>query len=103
MKEILDQIADIDAKAYETEQKNNAALVGERRKLESTIERYRIQTLKEAEKKADVVYSKIIKAAREENRQQHEKNKKLAGRISSRYERLENDVLEEVLAKLLGG
>lgn len=103
MKEIIDQIVDIDAKAYKTEQKNRAALAGERKRLENSMERYRAQVLKEAEKKADAIYNKVIRAANEECRALQEKNKKLAGRIGKRYEEMESDILKEVLAKLLGG
>jgi len=103
LKEIIDQIVEIDAKAYQTEQKNRAALAGERKKLESSMEKYRIQVLKEAEKKADTIYNKITKAANEECRALQEKNKKLVCRIGKRYEEMESDVLKEVLAKLLEG
>lgn len=103
MKEIIDQIVSIDDKAYRSEQNSKAALASERKKLENEMERYRAQVLKEAEKKADTIYNKIINEANEEYRLQQKKNRKLTDRISARYEELEDGVLEQVLSKLLGG
>jgi len=103
LKEIIDRIVSIDASAYETEQRNKDALAGERKKLENDMERYRTEVLTEAKKKADVIYSEIKNEADEECRLLQEKNKRLADRISARYEELEDAVLGQVLSKLLGG
>lgn len=100
VKEIIDQISQIDAIAFENEQKNKAALSAEKQKYENEIQRYRQERLNAANLEAKAAYEEIIGNAKTEYQVQEEKIKQLSRQLENNYLKAEKSLLEVVFRKL---
>lgn len=100
VKEIIDQISQIDALAFENEQKNKAVLSEEKQKYENEIRRYREERLKAANSEAAAAYEEITGAAKAEYQVQEDKIRKLSSQLEYNYINAEKRLLEEVFNKL---
>lgn len=100
MKEIIEEISQIDAVAYENEQKNKLILSKEKQRFESIMKNYRDQTLDTANKEAKNIYRQIVSKAQIEQQMQEERIKELSSQIKSNYIKVEKDIIKEVLEKL---
>lgn len=100
MKNVIDQIAKIDAVAFEKEQKNRTILNHQRRIFKNEIERYRSQKLKEANKAANEVYNSIMDKARTDYRQLESEMKKNTAQLENRYYKVNKEVIDKIFTKI---
>lgn len=100
MKNVIDQIAKIDAVAFENEQKNRTILNHQKRIFENEIKRYRSQKLKEANKAANEVYNSIMDNARTDYQQLEADMKKNTAQLENRYNEVNEDVIDKIFTKI---
>lgn len=100
MKNVIDQIAKIDAVAFENEQKNRTILNHQKRIFENEIKRYRIHKLKEANKAANEVYNSIMDKARTDYQQLEAEMKRKTEQLENRYYKVNEDVIDKIFSKI---
>ncbi len=100
MKYVIEEIARLDAQAFENEQKNKAALFQQRQKYENEMKKYREHKIKEANESAKASYDIIIGQAQSEYREKEAEMKQNAEHLEEHYLEVEQEVLDTVFAKL---
>lgn len=100
MKNVIDQIVQIDTVAYKNEQKNKTILGHQKNIFDNEIKRYRIQKLKEANDKANSIYNEIMKKARTEYSRQEQEMQMKSERMIKRYQQIERDVIENIFNRI---
>ncbi len=100
MKYVIEEIARLDAQAFENEQKNKSALFQQRQKYENEMEKYRERKIKEASESAKASYDSIIDQAQGEYREKEAEMKQKAELLERRYLEVEQEVLDIVFARL---
>lgn len=105
MKDILEQVIQIDSDAFEEKKKNEEILTNKKQEYEKKIEEYRIQILNDASCDAKKIYSEIIDKEKKEVMRQEEQIKRMSDRIEKKYKRVETEVIEKIFNKLfvMGG
>lgn len=100
MKQIIDQIMQIDTAAYKNEQKNKTILGHQKNIFDNEIRRYRDQKLKEANDKANSIYNEIMKKARTEYNRQEQEMETKSEKMVKRYQQVESDVIEKIFNRI---
>lgn len=100
MKNVIDQIVQIDTVAYKNEQKNKTILGHQKNIFDNEIKRYRVQKLKEANDKANSIYNEIMKKARTEYSRQEQEMQMKSERMIKRYQQIERDVIENIFNRI---
>lgn len=100
MKNIIDQIIQIDTAAYKNEQKNKTIVGHQKNIFENEIRRYRTQKLKEADEKANGVYNEIMRKARTEYHRQEQEMAEKSEKMIKRYQQVERDVIENIFSRI---
>jgi NAD dependent epimerase/dehydratase family enzyme len=100
VKYVIEEIARLDAQAFENEQKNKSALFQQRQKYENEMKKYREHKIKEAEESAKTAYDRVIDKAQSEYREKEAEMKQKAELLEKRYLKAEKAVLDSVFDKL---
>lgn len=100
MKYVIEEIAQLDAKTFENEQKNKSALFLQRQKYENEMKKYREHKIKEAEEIAKASYDSVIDNAQSEYREKEAEMKHQAELLEKRYLKVEKAVLDTIFDKL---
>ena len=100
MKEVIEEIARLDAQAFENELKNKSTLFRQRQKYENGMEKYREYKIKEANESAKASYDRAIDKARSEYLEKEAEMKQKAELLEKRYLEVEREVLDTVFEKL---
>lgn len=100
MRDIIEQIIQIDAVAFENEQKNQLIIAREKQKYENEINKYRDYKLKTAEERANDIYNQIKSSAQNEYKEKEDEMKKNIMLMDSKFLKVEKDVIKNILEKL---
>ena len=100
MKHVIEEIARLDAQAFENEQKNKSTLIQQSQKYENEIKKYRENKIKEANEKAKASYDCIVEKAQSEYRQKEAEMKQESELLEQRYIKAESKILDIVFEKL---
>lgn len=100
MKNVIENIAMIDAAALKNEQQNKAILVREKQRYEIEINKYREQKLKAAESSAKSIYSQITGKAQSEYQEKEAQLKKKSWQLKNNYMKVEDKIINDFFDKL---
>ncbi|WP_313346211.1 hypothetical protein [Sedimentibacter sp.] len=100
MKEIIDQIIEIDSLAFENKTKNEQLLLEKKQEYEKTIQDYRIKKLDYAKNKAQQLAEETEKLINENELTQESKILKISEEIEKLYKKSEEDLVEKIFNKL---
>lgn len=100
MKNVIEEIARLDAQAFENERKNRSAIFQQRQKYENEIKRYRENKIKEANEKAKAAYDEVIEKAQREYREKEAEMEQRSELLEKQYLKVESKVLDTVFQKL---
>lgn len=100
MKEVIEEIARLDAQAFENEQKNKSAIFLQKQKYENEMKKYRSNKLEEANESAKASYDRVIEKARSEFLEKEAEMKQKAELLEKRYLEVEKEVVDIVFEKL---
>lgn len=96
MQEVIEQIMEIDSKAYEDKSKSEHKLEERRQHYEAQMKAYEEEKIGEAEKQADLLYQKMIEVGQESSKVEEERAKQLALQIENKYLQVEAQLLTEL-------
>lgn len=100
MKDIIDEIIEIDSLAFENKTKNEQFLSKKKQEYENTIEDYRIEKLDDAKRKAQLLTEETEKFIQENELSQKTKIHKISNEIEKLYHESEKDLIEKIFNKL---
>lgn len=100
VKNVIEEIARLDAQAFENERKNRSAIFQQRQKYENEIKRYRENKIKEANEKAKAAYDEVIEKAQREYREKEAEMEQRSELLEKQYLKVESKVLDTVFQKL---
>jgi len=100
LKEIIDQIIEIDSLAFENKTKNEQLLLEKKQEYEKTIQDYRIKKLDYAKNKAQQLAEETEKLINENELTQESKILKISEEIEKLYKKSEEDLVEKIFNKL---
>ncbi|HCX63394.1 hypothetical protein [Sedimentibacter sp.] len=100
MKEIIDQIIEIDSLAFDNKTKNEQLLLKKKQEYEKTIQDYRIEKLNDAKNKAQQLAEETESFIHENELAQESKILKISEEIERLYKKSEKDLVEKIFNKL---
>ncbi|MGL4735947.1 MAG: hypothetical protein ACRCW2_00700 [Cellulosilyticaceae bacterium] len=100
MQEVIEQIMQIDSKAYENKTKNVEKLEEKRKQYEAQMKAYESEKIGEAQRQADLLYQKMVEVGKESSRVEEEKSKQVALQIENKYLQIEATLLAEIFETL---
>lgn len=100
MKEIIDQIIEIDTMAFENKTKYEQALLNKRQEYENMISSYRNEKLSAAKQKAQGIAEETDSYIMENEKSQREQVLKISAQINSIYTKAERDLTQKIFNKL---
>ncbi|NYB76034.1 hypothetical protein HZF24_17950 [Sedimentibacter hydroxybenzoicus DSM 7310] len=100
MKEIIDQIIEIDSLAFDNKTKNEQLLLKKKQEYEKTIQDYRIEKLNDAKNKAQQLAEETENFIHENELAQESKILKISEEIEKLYKKSEKDLVEKIFNKL---
>ncbi|HEX2946892.1 MAG TPA: hypothetical protein VHT96_13140 [Clostridia bacterium] len=100
MKYVIEEIARLDAQAFENEQKNKSALFQQKQAYENEMKKYRENKTESANADAKASYDQIIDKAQSEYRDKEAEIKQKAEQLEQQYQKIENEVIDTVFNKL---
>lgn len=100
LKEIIDQIIEIDSLAFENKTKNEHYLSKRKQEYEKVIQNYRVEKLDTAKQKAQQLIEETEKSIQENELAQKSKILKISEEIEKLYRNSENDLIEKIFNKL---
>lgn len=100
MKNVIEEIAQLDGQAFENEQKNKSALFQQRQKYENEMKKYRELKINKANESAKASYDRAIEEAQSEYREKEAEIKQKAELLEKQYIKAEKAVLDTVFDKL---
>lgn len=100
MQEVIEQIMQIDCKAYENKTKNVEKLEERRKQYEAQMKAYEAEKVGEAQRQADLLYQKMVEVGKESSRVEEEKSKQVALQIENKYLQIEAILLTEIFEAL---
>ncbi|WP_312698795.1 hypothetical protein [Sedimentibacter sp.] len=100
MKEIIDQIIEIDSLAFDNKTKNEQLLLKTKQEYEKTIQDYRIEKLNDAKNKAQQLAEETEKFISDNESAQESKILKISEEIERLYKKSEEDLIEKIFNKL---
>lgn len=100
MKEIIDQIIEIDSLAFDNKTKNEQLLLKKKQEYEKTIQDYRIEKLNDVKNKAQQLAEETESFIHENELAQESKILKISEEIERLYKKSEKDLVEKIFNKL---
>lgn len=100
MKEIIDQIIEIDALAFENKTKNEQVLLNKKQEFENMISSYRDEKLSAARNKAQAIVEAADAFIMENEKSQLEQVQKTSAQIEKIYLKAEKDLTQKIFNKL---
>lgn len=100
MKEIIDQIIEIDSLAFENKTKNEQALLKKKQEYESVISSYRDEKLSAAKDKAQLIAEETDAYIMENEKSQQEQIQKISAQINKDYLKAEKELIRKIFNKL---
>jgi len=100
LKEIIDQIIEIDSLAFDNKTKNEQLLLKTKQEYEKTIQDYRIEKLNDAKNKAQQLAEETEKFISDNESAQESKILKISEEIERLYKKSEEDLIEKIFNKL---
>lgn len=100
MKDIIDQIVQIDSVAYENKKKNEEMLNRKKQEYEELMKRYRDEKLAEAGKQSELIYKEYEEKEKREADNQETLLKKVSVRFENQFKKIEGKVLKDVMESL---
>ncbi|MGE5613683.1 MAG: hypothetical protein ACM3XR_04695 [Bacillota bacterium] len=100
MKNVIEQIAAIDAVAFENERKNEEILNNKRKQYENVLRKYREQKLKRARSEADSLYEQIIAKTREELQAKEAELKNKTEQLEKNFKKMEKQIIKSIFDML---
>lgn len=100
MKEIIDQIIEIDSLAFENKTKNEQLLLEKKQEYEKMIQDYRIEKLSYAKEKSQQLAEETEKFIQDNELAQKSKILKISEEIEKLYKKSEEDLVEKIFNKL---
>lgn len=100
MKEIIDQIIEIDSLAFDNKTKNEQLLLKKKQEYEKTIQDYRIEKLNDAKNKAQQLAEETERFISDNELAQESKILKISEEIERLYKKSEEDLIEKIFNKL---
>lgn len=99
MQQVIEQIMQIDEKAFANRSKSEEKIEERRKVYQSQMKAYEKEKLEEAQRQADVLYRKIVELGEEASKVELERSKQLALQIENKYLQIEAQLLEEIFAE----
>lgn len=100
MKEIIDQIIEIDSMAFDNKTKNEQLLLSKKQEYEKTIQDYRNEKLNNAKNAAQQLAEETEKFIRDNELAQESKILRISEEIEKQYKKSEEDLVEKIFNKL---
>lgn len=100
MKEIIDQIVEIDALAFENKLKNEQLLVNKKQEFENTIADYREKMLTAAKEKALKIAEETENFIREIENSHSGEIQEISASMNSKYLKAEENLIKKTFNKL---
>lgn len=100
MKEIIDQIIEIDALAFENKTKNEKAIINKRQEYENMISSYRDEKLAAAKNKAQSIATETDAFIMENEKSLQEQIRKTSAKIEKEYVKAEKELVQKIFNKL---
>lgn len=100
LKDIIDQIIEVDSLAFENKNKNEQFLLNKKQEFEKMIAGYRGEKLDAAKKHAEQTTDEIESFIRDNERSQSSKIQKMSTLIEENYKKVENDLIQKIFNKL---
>lgn len=100
MKEIIDQIIEIDSLASENKTRNEQALLNKKQEYEDRISEYRNEKLSDAKNKAEKISEETDAFIKENEKSQTEQLRNISASIDSAYSKAEKELIQKIFNKL---
>ncbi len=100
MKEIIDQIIEIDSLAFENKLKNEQLLINKKQEFENIISNYRDEKLLAAKNKAHSIAEETETFIIENEKSQKEEIQKISALLNNKYLKAEEELIQKIFNKL---
>lgn len=100
LKEIIDQIIEIDTLAYENKTRNEQAILSKKQEYENMILSYRDEKLSAAKNKAFTIAEETDAFIMENEKSLHEQIQKTSAQIDRDYLKAEKELVQKIFNKL---
>ncbi len=100
MKDIIEQIIEVDSLAFENKSKNEQILSNKKQDYEKTINSYRIEKLDAAKKKAQQIVEENEAFILSNEKAQSSKIQQISSAIDKNYKQVEKELIQKIFNKL---
>lgn len=100
MKDIIDQIIEIDALAYENKTKNEQTIITKKQEYENMISSYRDEKLLASKNKAQAIAEEADAFIKDNEKSLQEQIRNTSARIEKDYVKVENELVQKIFNKL---
>jgi len=100
LKEIIDQIIEIDSLAFENKTRNEQALLSKKQEYQDKISGYRNKRLSEAKNKAESISAETDNFISENEKSNEEQLRSISASIKSAYSKAEKGLIKKIFNKL---
>ncbi len=100
LKDIIEQIIEVDSLAFENKSKNEQILLNKKQEYEKTINSYRTEKLNAAKKKAQQIIEENEAFILDNENTQSSKIEQISSAIDKKYKQVEADLIQKIFNKL---
>lgn len=100
MKDVIDQIIQIDNLAYENKNKYDEALLNKKKEFESMKDNYQNEKLEAAQNNAKKIFESTESIVRENEKSYNDKINQISSAIDKKYQKAEKELVKKIFDKL---
>ncbi len=100
MKDVIEQIIEVDSLAFENSKKNEQLLLSKRQEYEKTIADYRSERVEAAKKNAQLIAEETNAFILDNEKSQIKEIQKISAVLEQNYKQVEKDLIEKIFKKL---
>lgn len=100
LKDIIDQIIEVDSLAFENKTKNEQILSNKKQEYEKKINSYRTEKLEAAKKNAQQIAEETEAFIFDNEKSQNSKIQTISSAIDKNYKQIEKDLIQKIFNKL---
>jgi hypothetical protein len=100
LKDVIDQIIQIDNLAYENKNKYDEALLNKKKEFESMKDNYQNEKLEAAQNNAKKIFESTESIVRENEKSYNDKINQISSAIDKKYQKAEKELVKKIFDKL---
>jgi hypothetical protein len=100
LKDVIDQIIQIDNLAYENKNKYDEALLNKKEEFESMKDNYQNEKLEAAQNNAKKIFESTESIVRENEKSYNDKINQISSAIDKKYQKAEKELVKKIFDKL---